>query len=284
MQVHRFNKEHTQVIKVIDVPIAFAPVEKTQQDRLEDYTVEPQSTGQRYYLQVPRLALTFNGLVYAPDRATGVNEYRYFPNTTQDTQPINTMFKDAMPTPYNFTFTLWIRTDSIADFSQIIENIVPYFNPKLYLRVKEFSFLNIERDLSVILNDANPDFTDELDKHSMRQINGSITFTVEGWMYRPVASSKMVKVFKTRFYVGGETAETAENDLNINLSAYAATSAGLPPSDAPTSFNISAYDASIDAFFYMDSYPASIPTSVSATAPNTVNMTVIQPARVYQKP
>ena len=202
MEVHRFNKEHTEIVKTIDVPIAFAPVEKTQQDRLEDYTVEPQSSGQRYYLQVPRLALNFNGISYDPSRAISVNEGRYFADTSAEGKAINSVFTDAQPTPYNYQFTLSIRTDSLNDFSQIVENIIPYFNPKLYLRVKEFSFLNVERDLSVVLNDVSPNFTDELDKQSMRQIDGAITFTIEGWMYRPVSSGKLVKVIKTRYWVG----------------------------------------------------------------------------------
>lgn len=202
MEVHRFNKEHTEVVKTIEVPIAFAPVEKTQQDRLEDYTVEPQSTGQRYYLQVPRLALNFNGLSYDPNRAISVNEGRYFPDTSAEGKLLNRLYQDAMPTPYNFQYTISIRTDSLADFSQIIENIIPYFNPKLYLRVKEFSFLNIERNLSVVLNDVSPDFTDELDKQSMRQINGTITFTIEGYVYKSIEAGKLVKVIKTRYWVG----------------------------------------------------------------------------------
>ena len=285
MQVNRYSDTTNSVIvKTIDVPIAFAPVEKTQQDRLEDYTVEPQSLGQRYYLQVPRLALTFNGFQYAPDRATGVNETRYFPNPTVDNQPVATMLKDAQPTPYNFVFTLHIRTDSISDFSQIIENILPYFNPKLYLRVKEFSFLNIERDLSVTLNDAAPIFTDELDKNNMRQIDGTVTFSVEGWMYKPVSSAQMVKVIKTRFFVGSFDADTSQMDTQLQVSAFPATSAGLPPPNAPTTgqFNVSAFDPTTDAFYYMKEIPAIINLSFSATAPGEVSMSIIQPARVWQ--
>ena len=282
MQVYRFAKDQQTIVKIIDVPIAFAPVEKTQQDRLEDYTAEPQSLGQRYYLQVPRLALTFNGMLYAPDRATGVNDDRYFANNTQENQPVNSMFKDSQPTPYNFTYTLYIRTDSVSDFSQIIENILPYFNPKLYLRVKEFSFLNVERDLSVILNDVNPDFTDELDKNSMRQINGSITFTVEGWMYKPVSSTAMVKVIKTRFFAGALDAENSQMDKQIQVSAYPATSAGLPPPDAPTDFQMSAYDPATDAFYYMDEIPASVSAGIQVMAPDGITSTVIQPSRVWQ--
>lgn len=242
--MNRYNKARTTIVKTIDVPIAFAPVEKAQQDRLEDYSAEPESTGQRYYLQVPRLALVFNGFAYAPDRATSVNEYRYFQG--QDSQHLNAVFKDIQPSPWNFTYTLFIRTDSISDFSQIAENILPYFNPKLYIRVKEFSFLNIERDLSVVLNDATPDFTDELDKHSMRQINGTITFTVEGWLYKPVDSAKLVKLIRTRYFFEGEAAKDTLMDEN-----------GITHTPANA--------------------------TVIVDAPMTVNFTIIQPPRVYER-
>jgi hypothetical protein len=202
MQVYRYEADRITVVKTIDVPIAFAPVEKTQQDRLEDYTAEPESTGQRYYLQVPRLALNFNGMTYAPDRAVSVNDNRYFPDTTPEGKAINKVYDDLQPTPWNYMFTVSIRTDSVSDYAQIIENILPYFNPKLYLRVKEFSFLNIERNLAVVLNDTTPNFTDELDRQSMRQIDGAITFTIEGWMYKPVESGKLVTLIKTKYWVG----------------------------------------------------------------------------------
>ena len=244
LQVNRYNKARTTIVKTIDVPIAFAPVEKTQQDRLENYSAEPESTGQRYYLQVPRLALVFNGFAYAPDRATAVNEYRYFQG--QDSQHLNAVFKDIQPSPWNFTYTLFIRTDSISDFSQIIENVLPYFNPKLYLRVKEFSFLNIERDLAVILNDATPDFTDELDKSNMRQINGNVTFSVEGWMYKPVDAAKLVKVIRTRYFFEGEAAKDTLMDVN-----------GVTHT------------------------PSNVTIIVSG--PMVIHMTVIQPSRAYAK-
>lgn len=278
VQVHRFNKERTSVVKVIDVPLTFAPVEKAQQDRTEDYTVEPESLGQRYYMQIPRLALNLNGIAYAPDRATGVNDYRYFQDNTGDQQVINNMFRDYQPTPYNLTYTLFIRTDSMSDFSQIIENIIPYFNPKLYLRVKEFSFLNLERDYSVILNDVSPTFTDELDKHSKRQIDGTITFTVEAWMYRPLDTAKLVKVIKTSYFVG----EGQAIDAKFNLSGFPATSAGDPPPDAPTAgeFILSAYDPDTGIYGYMD---AVSPTDNVTITPDviTIEPSVIQPARVY---
>ena len=275
IEVHRFTADHSAVVKVIEPPIALAPVEKAHQNRTEDYSAEPQSQGQRYYMQIPRLALNLNGITYDPNRAIGVNEFRYIDGTSSEAQAINSVFRDYQPTPYNFVYTLSIRTDSMSDFSQIIENILPYFNPKLYLRVKEFSFLNIERELPVILNDITPVFTDELDKHSKRQIDGTITFTVEGWMYRPIDTAKLVKVIKTSYFVG----EGNTIDVKYSLSGFAATSAGTPPPDAPGpgEFQVSAFDPTTNAYFYMDSVS---PTDNVTVTPGVVSM----PSKAIQPP
>lgn len=274
IQVHRFNKEHTTVVKVIDVPLTFAPVEKAQQDRTEDYTVEPESLGQRYYLQIPRLALNLNSITYSPERAAGVNEFRYFADNTPEGKLLNSSFKDSIPTPYNLTYTLFIRTDSMADFSQIIENIIPYFNPKLYLRVKEFSFMNLERDLSVILNDISPAFTDELDKTQKRQIDGTITFTVEGWFYKPVSTAKLVKLIKTRFYTDGTL---IDGTFNLSSTGPDAPLSALPPAGT---YNVSAFDPSTNTYFFISNSGLSDNVTIMAST-LSAGMRTIQPVRIY---
>jgi len=255
MQVYRYNKARTQVSQIIDVPITFSPVEKFHQDRTEDYTAEPESQGRRYIYKIPRIALTLNSIDYAPDRAIGPNEYRYFKDNQGENGLVNQVFRDFQPAPYNFTFTLSIRADQMNDFIQLLENILPYFNPKLYLRVKEFQFLNLERDLQVILNSVTPDFTDELDKFNNRQMNGSVVFTVEGWQYRPVTRSAIVKVIHTRFWVGQNGSYADPMDRHISLSAFSANTDGTP-SEIPPHL-MSGYDAALSAYYYLSSHESS---------------------------
>jgi hypothetical protein len=246
IQVNRYAKDQITVVRNIIVPIMFAPVEKHHQARTEQYSAEPEDENhKRFYLMIPRVALNFTGIQYDPERAVGVNEYRYWQDTSQDGQILNSMFVDYTPSPYNFQFQLSIRADHISDFAQIIEQILAYFNPKLYLRVKEFSFLNIERQLPVILNDVAPDWTNELDTNGQRMINGTINFTIEGWVYRPISTAKMVKVIKTKFYVGNDTV-----NHEISMSASRANSAGQPE-EIPDHFQVSAYDEQQSAYFYL---------------------------------
>jgi hypothetical protein len=87
-------------------------------------------------------------------------------------------------------------------FAQIMENILPYFNPALFLRVKEFSFLNIERDLRVTMPGVVPEFiSPEISDDDRRYVNATLDLTVEAWMYRPFEYSSIIKVIDSRYFV-----------------------------------------------------------------------------------
>lgn len=187
-----------------NVPITFAPTEKYHKDRIENHYVDSDGVehNQRYYLQIPRMALSLNGIAYSPERASGVNQWRYWFQDSLGLSEgdVDQIVSDYQPTPYDFNFTLDIKTDHIDCFSQILENILPYFNPKLMLRVKEFSFLNIERDLPVSMGGVNPDFSDDMTENDSKHADATINLTVEGWMYRPFVYSKVIKIINSNYY------------------------------------------------------------------------------------
>jgi hypothetical protein len=246
MQVHRYAADEETLVNVINVPILFAPLSKEFLDRTENYTQEPESTGNRYYLTIPRLALNLTGITYNSERAAGVQEYRHFENVNCDTKVVDDFFRDVQPTPYDLNYTLSIRTDRLNDWSQIMENILPYFNPSLYLRIREFSFLNIERDIKVTLLNPAPDFSDQLDKTNVRQINGSIDFLVEGFVYKPIYRNKLIKIINTRFYVGYEDDDYSNvvEDSESSVSAYS------PSASFPDDYEFSGYDADNNLYYF----------------------------------
>jgi hypothetical protein len=197
MIVYRFDKQGN-IVKTINVPLTFGPVEKTQMAREVDHP----SNKTRYYLQVPRMALVPNGITHDPERSYSSNDERFWVDEQLDLDGGNSMYTDFQPTPYNFYYTLFIRSDSLEDLSQILENILPYFNPKLMLRVKEFSFLNIERNLPVRLDGVNFDFVNQMDTETMREVNASLDLVVEGWMYKPLTQTSIVKIINSKYFVG----------------------------------------------------------------------------------
>jgi hypothetical protein len=224
MKVVKYDSS-ANIISEKTVPITFAPNEKYHKDRIEEhyYDADNVEQGQRYYLQLPRMALVFNGIAYNADRATGTNQWRYWfqESLGLSTIDLDQVISDYQPAPYDFNYTLYIMTDHLTYFSQIIENILPYFNPKLVLRVKEFSFLNIERDLPVSMDGVNPEFSDDLNENDTRMVNASINLTVQGFMYRPFTYSKVIKVINKKYY----NYDTSASLESYYTSAYQ-TSAG----------------------------------------------------------
>lgn len=219
--VYKYDSSGT-AIEQYTVPFTFGPANKAYQDRVENHYFDTSASdlqgytqveeiGQTYYLQQPRIALTLASITYAGDRAYGVNEWRHWLKETLQLSgnDFDRTFSDYQPTPYDLNFNLAIMTNSTDYFSQIMENILPYFNPKLYLRVKEFSFLNVERDLPVSIGGIPLDFSTDMGETDQRQINASLDLTVEAFMYRPWTYSKIIKVINSRYYINTVTVMTS---------------------------------------------------------------------------
>jgi len=215
--------ENNNFIEDMIVPFQFGPVEKYHLDRIENhyYDVSAVEHGQRFYLMIPRMAMTLDGVTYNPNRAYGVNEWRYWFAETLELSGTNLsdVFSDYQPTPYDLTYTLHIKTDKIDYFAQILENILPYFNPMLSLRVKEFSFLNVERDLPVYIESVTPEFVDDMGEQDSREVNAAIIFRVEAFMYRPFSQSKVIKIIQSRYFIGGVENYTSAGNPTFTTSA-----------------------------------------------------------------
>lgn len=228
-RVVKYDSDNNPISEKI-VPVTFGPVEKYHQDRTEDHYFDSENKehNKRYYLQIPRISVVLNGIAYDPDRATGVNEWRYWFKESlglTETQ-LDSVISDYQPTPYNYNFGIHIKNDSMDYLSQILENILPYFNPSLMLRVKEFSFLNVERDLPTILDGVNPEFVDDQTANDSRFINASMNLTVRGFMYRPVVYSKIIKFINSDYI---------HKSVGASLDGYS-TSGFDTSADAPSEF------------------------------------------------
>lgn len=221
MIVQKYDKNGNHV-KDISVPIQFGPIEKAQHDRLEGHYFDTDNNehGSRFYLTIPRMSITLDNIVYNPDRAYGINEYRYWKGHRLDQDEEEIIFKDYQPTPWDLNYSLYIKSDSLDYFSQIIENILPYFNPSVFLRVREFSFLNIERDLKTTLNSISPEFIQDMNNEDTKYCNATLSFTVEAFMYRPWSHANIIEVINSKYFVGdSSTPKTYNSTSGVELNS-----------------------------------------------------------------
>jgi len=231
MKVVKYDKGDNAIFER-KVPISWGPVEKYHHDRIEDHYVDADGVQHnfKYYPMLPRMALVLNGIGYNPDRATGVNQWRnWFKESLEITETdseVDSIISDYQPAPYDYNFTLYIKTDSTDYLAQILENILPYFNPSLQLRVKEFSFLNIERDLQVTMDGVNPEFVDDMGESDTKFVNASINLTVKGWAYRKYLTSKIIKIINTKYF---------RQDTGIYLEGFSVSAVQTSGATATTS-------------------------------------------------
>lgn len=215
IKIQRYDKNGT-LVKTINVPILFAPQEKFMLLNKRDG-----STNKELFKNspIPRIALGLDGISYNSSRAYSTNENVFY-DEGLDQNLLTEYVKNVQPAPYDFNFTLYIRTNHFNDYTQIIEQILPYFNPDLYLRIKEFSFLNVERNMQVLLNGTNSEFLEPQTQEDIRLVNGSLNLTVAGWMYRPISSDKIIKKITAKYNI-------IEPEEDILVSKYDIDSLGI---------------------------------------------------------
>ena len=145
--------------EVIRVPLAYGPTQKFLA-RLEQSADLNKST----QMTLPRMSFEFNGMTYDPSRK--VTTTQQF--TTKDADDGTVVKKAFMPVPYNMQFELGIMTKLNDDALQIVEQILPYFQPSYNLTVNLVANgVNEKRDIPVVLenitmqDDYEGDFSQE---------------------------------------------------------------------------------------------------------------------------
>jgi hypothetical protein len=194
---YKYDKQGN-IIDDVEVPVSFGPRKRVHEAR----TNEEQT--QRTVPVFPRIELTFKGHNLDESRIASPNTQRFWNVENLDYKvkdhndilltELNGSFSDFNPLPFNYEFSINIFTESIDHYSQIVEQIFPYFAPaNSTLRVREFDFLNIARDINVVLGSPAVTFAqDEMTATDRRDITADFSLSMQGWMYRKVRKSSIV--------------------------------------------------------------------------------------------
>lgn len=194
--VENFDKANGDtIISEIPVGIQFGPMEKYY---AYGASIQTRKDGDDDYIRVPKLALQLDGISYNGTRARGEFVERHFFDPDNNKIDSN-VFTDLNPVPYDLSFSLSIKTLSLNHFTQILENILPFFTPERYLRVKEFSFLNVERNIKIRLDGVTQDFLYEQNDPDRRYINGTFTITAEAFLYKPFNPTNIIRTIGAQY-------------------------------------------------------------------------------------
>ena len=153
----------------------------------------------------------------------------------------STLTTQRIPVPYDIQFTLSIFVKNADDGTQILEQILPYFQPEWTNSVRLSPELDLVYDVPVILNDVNVEDTYEGDFAARRALIWNLNFTMKGFMFGPISTTGIIRRSITNF--GDLDNLTPQERLNTQPSLKAD---GTPTSNNALSVPISEIDADDD--------------------------------------
>ena len=179
----------------IKVPLSYSPKEKflARLDAQQDLTGDDSKVA----ITLPRMSFEITGYSYDATRKLNKNQKITKVTTNADTTKLNNQY---MPVPYNVNFSLNVYTANSDDGLQIIEQILPFFQPDYTVTMIEDRTMDTKRDIPFILNsvDYEDSYTGSLT--SMRRIIYTLSFTAKVYLYGPISTSAVIKKVSADLY------------------------------------------------------------------------------------
>jgi len=193
---------------VVKVPLAYGPTQKFLA-RLEQAPNLSQAT----QISLPRMSFEFTGLTYDSSRKVTTTQTIAVKNPDDGTD----IKKVFMPVPYNMQFELSIMCKLNDDALQVVEQILPYFQPQYNLTINLVSLINEKKDVPVVLENITMDDQYEGDFTSRRVLLYTLRFTAKTYLFGPVtsASKDIIKTASVRYLAGGS--QSTQRDVTFSV-------------------------------------------------------------------
>ena len=180
----------------IKVPLAYAPKEKF----LVRLDQQANLNSREFATSLPRMGFEITGLAYDPTRKlTRVQKYSQV-KTGEDGKKLNFNYT---PVPYNINLQLYIFTATAEDGLQIVEQILPFFQPDFTVTINAVPALNIKRDVPIVLGNINYEDNYDGDFTTRRAVIYTLSFTAKSYLFGPMNNSSVIK--KSQADIGSDT-------------------------------------------------------------------------------
>jgi len=206
INIVRKNNSGT-IIQKMKVPLAYGPAQKFL-TRLDN---DP-SLKNKVAVTLPRIGFEIANLAYDPVRKLNrVQKFKKVKSTDK-----NRLDVQYMPVPYNLDFSLYVMAKNSDDALQIVEQILPYFQPDYTITLNDMSDMGIKRDVPIILSSVNYEDSYQGNFEERRAIMYTMTFTAKFYLYGPVTSDKVIKTVQVDQYTDAKVnAPTREQRYTV---------------------------------------------------------------------
>ena len=205
IHIRKVDREEN-VINDLKVPLAYGPMQKflarlTQQSELDQPT----------QITLPRMSFEMTSLTYDGTRKTQPTQTF---KTLENGEKLKRVY---LPVPYNVGFELNVMTKLNEDALQIVEQILPYFQPSFNITVDLVDSIGEKRDIPVVLDAVN--FTDDYegDFASRRLLIYTMNFTAKTYLFGPISDTGDGLIKKVQVDYHTDLRRTAPRELRYTV-------------------------------------------------------------------
>jgi len=172
-----------EVLEESKVPLAYGPKQKFL------VRIGENASSSKVAITLPRIYFEMTGVEYDSSRKTSpIQKYK-----TIIADNGNEVKVQYVPVPYNISFELGIIAKSQDDALQILEQILPYFQPSFSVTLNMIPDMNEKKDIAIVLNNIGTE--DEWDDSFLerRYIVYTLNFTMKSYLYGPYSTSNIIR-------------------------------------------------------------------------------------------
>jgi hypothetical protein len=201
----KHTNNDNETVSVIKVPLAYGPTQKF----LARINQSP-NLNKPVQMTLPRMSFEFTGLTYDSTRKSTTTQTFIKKSATDGTETK----KVYLPVPYNMQFELSIMAKLNDDALQIVEQILPFFQPAYTMTVDLVDTINEKRDIPVILENITMQDDYEGDFNTRRVLIYTLRFSAKTYIFGPVSSATKDIIKKASIgYIAGDVSSTPVREV-----------------------------------------------------------------------
>ena len=164
------------------VPLAYGPKQKFLGRLREDPNIS-----KKVAITLPRIGFEIGAMSY--DSTRKLNKIQKVKKSGSSGNKVDTQY---MPVPYNIDFELYAMAKNSDDALQIVEQILPYFQPEYTITINDIVQMNNKRDVPIVLTGISYEDNYEGEFTERRAIIYTMSFTAKAYLYGPVISGQVI--------------------------------------------------------------------------------------------
>lgn len=181
--IHITRKDSSgNTIQSMKVPLAYGAKQKF----LARLTEDP-NLNKSVAITLPRIGFEIGQIAY--DSSRKLNKIQKVKKAGSAGNKVDTQY---MPVPYNIDFELYAMSKNSDDALQIVEQILPYFQPDYTITINDIVQMSSKRDVPIVLTGISYEDNYAGEWTERRAIIYTMSFTAKCYLYGPVISGQVV--------------------------------------------------------------------------------------------